>query len=199
MAKTVGSIRGVRSAAKSSENSISSVEGRIYLQNFESAALYQNGEFVFFKDGESARVRFTEEEAAKMQGGILTHNHPSSRSFSEADFTLLANRQLKEIRAVSKYFTYSVVNESGKTISWTDVGDYYKKKNREVFKEFSDKINSGFLTAERAEAQHAHLVSVAVAKKFGLKYTRTINPKASFTDKEFISSFFSLSTSKIKP
>lgn len=78
-------------------------------QAFESAALYDpTGKMIFFKNGKTSFVNFDHTEAALFPGNILTHNHPGSASFSDADVNVLIKYKIKEMRAVGDQWTYSM-------------------------------------------------------------------------------------------
>ncbi len=171
MAKTSGSTRSA-SKAPSGGSSLSSVESRIAKQKFESAALYVNGKQVFFKDGAKSYVTFTPSEVGKMRGGVLTHNHPGGRSFSKADVAILG-RGLREIRAVSSEYLYSLKNEKGVTISSIRAKRIYKKHEKVITELFTSKINSGEMNPDFANKNHHHEVMIRVAKDLGLEYKRT--------------------------
>lgn len=55
-------------------------------------------------------VHFDQDEVEKMNGNILTHNHPGGTSFSAADISLMIINNLKEIRAVTLGGTFILKN-----------------------------------------------------------------------------------------
>ena len=110
---------------------IHQIEDRIRAQNFESAACIDNdGDTVFFKDGEEAQVAFDWAESAAMAGRTLTHNHPSSSTFSKEDVHTFVNTEMREIRATTR---------SGRTYSLSQTKDYTEKKGRQLDEAFHRK------------------------------------------------------------
>ena len=67
----------------------------------ETAVVYDgNGNFLFQKRGTEKEVTFTLAETGRLKGTVISHNHPSGRSFSAADFWLLKRSKAVELRAV---------------------------------------------------------------------------------------------------
>jgi hypothetical protein len=64
-----------------------------------AAAFTPDGEKVVSKLGTSSQVDFTDKEIERMEGAILTHNHPGGLPFSENDLTFFAAHRLLEMRA----------------------------------------------------------------------------------------------------
>lgn len=160
---------------QANERILQEVEQKIRNQKFESAALVKDGKQLYFKDGEAAKVQFTEEEAQMMKGGILTHNHPSSRSFSGQDIVMLFGRDMAEIRAVSPKVGY-IARRTPKTkdISFGEARQVYERLTVEQHIEYESKIDSGELTMDAANATHHHEVMLKLAKELNLYYERII-------------------------
>lgn len=73
----------------------------------EAAILYDgSGKTVLTKTGTEQHVSFTRREVEAMRGGVLTHNHPYSTTFSWADIDALRRSQLSEIRATGNAGTF---------------------------------------------------------------------------------------------
>ena len=83
---------------------LSDVESRIYAGFTETAVIMSaDGEILVDKsNGLKDRVYFYADDERKMKDAIMTHNHPSSTTFSIPDVNVLVKGQLKEIRAVAK-------------------------------------------------------------------------------------------------
>lgn len=60
----------------------------------------KNGKFLFQKSGSEKEVRFTRLEALRLKGSVVSHNHPSGGSFSEADIYFLKLSEASEIRVI---------------------------------------------------------------------------------------------------
>lgn len=82
--------------------SLRSTERNARDQDFESARVFAaDGIAIFAKDGDKSSVLFSDDEASKMAGGVLTHNHPSSGPLSFEDVGLCVKKGLRELRAVT--------------------------------------------------------------------------------------------------
>lgn len=94
---------------------IHSVEDKIRKQNFESAAVIDDeGNQLFFKDGQRSQVGFSRLECMQMQNNTLTHNHPRCSMFSPEDLNCMAANGMYEIRATNRDgTTYSMKRAPG--------------------------------------------------------------------------------------
>lgn len=65
---------------------------------------------VLFREssGASNYVKFSKEQLSKMKGATLTHNHPSSSTFSPADVSIMTEQGLNVIRATGTSKTYQL-------------------------------------------------------------------------------------------
>ena len=79
----------------------------------ESAAIYDlAGNMLIHKNGSATEVAFSHAEVMAMKDAVLTHNHPNSLGFSDADINLMVKANMAELRAVG-----AIVNEKGKVIA----------------------------------------------------------------------------------
>ena len=127
--------------------SLASIEDRIKGDSVETAALVsESGEILFDKsEGLANVVHFTQEEVAMMRDNTLTHNHPSSNTFSSDDVNLIVSSGLHEIRAVTPEGTvYSLTRNYGIgeaiPTSYMKFGGNYKKAVDKYVKGTVDKI-----------------------------------------------------------
>ena len=76
----------------------------------ETAVLLDNQGNILFSESQGIKnqVTFTNEQVAMMKGANLTHNHPSSGTFSNEDVELLVKKELRTIRATSELRTYQL-------------------------------------------------------------------------------------------
>ena len=170
---------------------IHGIENRIRKQNFESAAVVDDeGNQIFFKDGQRSQVCFSRMECLQMQNNTLTHNHPRCSMFSPEDLNCMATNQLYEIRATNRDgTTYSMRRANGgyttdKAIKF--VGVYaaeYPKSTKFAQHDldsrgFQEKIWKGEITqAEanrefgRATAKYMADFAAKEAPKYGLTFT----------------------------
>ena len=170
---------------------INGIENRIRKQNFESAALVDNdGNELFFKDGQRSQVGFTRIECAMMRDKTLTHNHPRCSMFSDADLKCMAYNGLYEIRATNRDgVTYSMKQASGgySTSKAIDFANAYEKEypkstrhaqNDLDSRGIADKIWKGEMTAAEANIEFGRSSAKYMAEwakkeapKYGLVFT----------------------------
>lgn len=148
------------------------VERSIKGNKSESAAVYIGGRQILFKDGSRNYVDFSPKEVASMKGAVLTHNHPGGGSFSPADILIINGYGLKEIRAVSTDYTYSLSGK-GKGLTKKDVMSIYKNESTKVAILFREKIKSGEMTVDFANKNHGHEIMNGISEKLGFSYKRT--------------------------
>ncbi len=70
-------------------------------------------------DNHPARVNFDAQQRALLKDKVMTHNHPSSNSFSRADLGFAIQHDLAEIRVASRLFDYRMTRPAG---GWPDLG-----------------------------------------------------------------------------
>lgn len=99
----------------------------------ETAFLFSpDGAELFQKDGDVSSVSFNSEELAMIKGGILTHNHPDSSSFSPKDISFLLINDVTELRACFSNGTY-ILQRTKKTIGRKPSADDVEKAFFEAY------------------------------------------------------------------
>lgn len=139
------------------------------LEDGEKGYLIDNaGKVIFEKVGKERSIRFTNEELKLMRNNILTHSHPSGGSFSPDDVVLSCYHELNEIRAAGKYRTYILKTKSGASLHvdyWNEyIKPNYENISEDVKTEFLEKIASGEMSYDGANALHWHEVWSRVFK-----------------------------------
>lgn len=132
---------------------------------YETAVLRSaDGKRLFQKKGKSDSVSFTSEEIKKMDGGVLTHNHPNGSVPSPKDINMIRVGNLAEIRACNSYGTYVIRRkgdwnqelnsyekiESAYYDAMEEAGNYYKEKaakEGKIILEYLDDIDEMALDA----------------------------------------------------
>ncbi len=154
-------------------------EAQIGPQDSESAdVVTEYGRAVMFKNGEEAQVRFTDEEVAKFEGAILTHNHPSSGPPSTDDVRLLVMRNMREMRVIGRDGTLYRLGRTGRIWDPAMLNEYYRLRD-ESMGETRRKIDTGKMTSDQANTQwpvEAHEIFMRFAARFadqGVYYKRT--------------------------
>ena len=144
MAKTSGGVRGGSGKSNKQSRAIAVAEESIRHNRYETAVAYDSkGNLLLNKKGGSRSVSFTKDEIAKLEDSVFTHNHPSAlwqtgiraigTSFSHQDLTFAVNANLKEIRAVTPTYTFSIKRpKNGWGVSPKQVKAAYDRAERKV-------------------------------------------------------------------
>lgn len=121
------------------------------------------------KEGKEDRIRFNESDVKNMHGNILIHNHPEDSSLSYNDYNIVGHYKLKEIRAISSNYEYSlkIISQKG-YINCIDIDKTLSKefirKEREYKKLYK--------TLEWEEITHK--LNKSISKNIeGIEYKRT--------------------------
>jgi hypothetical protein len=188
MAKTSGGVRGGNNSNGQSkvQKALQVHEAQIRNNNYESAfVVNDNGETLLAKMGKQYKVEFSRGELKNMKDAILTHNHPRSlgakgiraigNSFSREDIMLAVSANVKEIRAVTPTYTFSVKRpKGGWGASYKTIGGDYERANDAVFREmksYLNKQNWSESAIARVEVTHFNRVMEKLSKKYGWKYS----------------------------
>lgn len=177
--------RGARAAPSSAEPDtlpvIRAAESEIWLQPYEEMNVFTtSGDLIFRKAGTKNEVTFTLNQAEKMRGGILTHNHPQGSSLSPTDVELASTMGMAEIRAVAgPYRVFSMRPPPG---GWNEqytlnvLRPAWNRHNEQVRVRVQAGIDNGSIGIMRAMDAHWHTVWLNVSKELGLDYRHTGAP-----------------------
>jgi len=123
-------------------------------------------------------------EIAKTQKVVFTHNHPKGTkyelgnmlrigsSFSSSDIQVASTFNMIEMRATTPEFVFSMKpGKKGWPTSET-IKETYEKYDQKVLKDFSNRIDEGITTINKATVMHWHLVNRLAAKELGMIYTK---------------------------
>lgn len=182
---------------------IHDIEDKIRNQNYESAACVdKDGNVLFFKDGEESQVAFNQEECRLMAGNVLTHNHPSSTSFSVEDVDCWLANDMQEIRATNRLgITYSLSRgeDFDKSIGENFAVAFHINRNKALReaqqtldnKGYPDKIARGEITIDQANAEFRDIFNTVMidfctkkAPDYGINFAiekRELNKSAGST------------------
>lgn len=107
---------------------IKAEEKKIYKDNVETAVLFDSRGNVLFSEssGASNYVKFSKEQLSRMKDATLTHNHPSSSTFSPADVSIITEQGLNVIRATGTSKTYQLKKLNGTEANHDFSIDYEK-------------------------------------------------------------------------
>lgn len=114
--------------SKTYSSAIKAEEKKIYKDNVETAVLFDGRGNVLFREssGASNYVKFSKEQLSRMKGATLTHNHPSSSTFSPADVSIMTEQGLNVIRATGTSKTYQLKKLNGAEVNHDFSIDYEK-------------------------------------------------------------------------
>ena len=186
MAKTSGGVRGGGGKPNKQSRAIAVAEESIRYNRYETAVAYDSkGNLLLNKKGGSRSISFTKDEIAKLKDSVFTHNHPSSlgqtgiraigTSFSHQDLTFAVNANLKEIRAVTPTYTFSVKRpKNGWGVSPKQVKAAYDRAERKVKREMNKYLNKVGRTGtsyDRANVSYYNRITKLVADEFGWEYS----------------------------
>lgn len=114
--------------SKAYSSAIKAEEKKIYKDNVETAVLFDSRGNVLFREssGASNYVKFSKEQLSRMKDATLTHNHPSSSTFSPADVSIITEQGLNVIRATGTSKTYQLKKLNGTEVNHDFSIDYEK-------------------------------------------------------------------------
>ena len=142
----------------------------------EYAALVDppSGDVLFRKtSGAAGFVKFTHEELTLAKDRVLTHNHPSSSSFSDADVGLAITWDLAEVRAVGTQYGHRLIRPPG---GWEPLGSLVGRARRiepEVRRYVANRRKRGvYATEAEAWMDHWHELWRRVFRGSGARYIR---------------------------
>lgn len=131
------------------------------------------GEVVLRKTtGQRSRVSFTPAELALMPDTVLTHNHPSSSSFSPADVAFMIVNDLAEIRAVGTRYSYRLIRPDGGWEPLTDVRLRQRRAEDPVWEDLMVRVARGEISRAEASVQFYHEVWSRVFRGTPVRYIR---------------------------
>ena len=141
----------------------------------EYGILYDSkGNRMFKKRGTKDEITYTDDEWVKMPGGVLTHNHPSGATFSDADIFMLYTSGLKELRAIGRDGVYVMrrppvwpfeINTMDK------ITDEYKSIMADLKEEMMRDCNAGIIVyAEDYSIEYQSRILNEFTRRHGLQY-----------------------------
>lgn len=154
--------------------SVLKAEGEIKDQKNETIVIFNDdGTVAFRKDGTRMGVTY---DGRKSTDKVVTHNHPGPDApFSSTDLKTAVEMNQKEIRAVSRNYTYSMKRPKG---GWGSVKPEavmrtYGTIKRQVAKEWDSRISSASSGAGvRTEYFKSQIeVQRRIAKKYGWSFS----------------------------
>ena len=171
-----GLTRGETEAGYSAalSRSVLKAESEIKNQTNETVVIFNDdGSVAFRKDGTRMGVTY---DGRKSTDKVMTHNHPGPDApFSSSDLRDAVKFNQKEVRAVSRNYTYSMKRPQG---GWGSVKPdavmrSYSTIKRQVAKEWDSRISSASSGAGvRTEYFKSQIeVQRRVAKKFGWDFS----------------------------
>jgi hypothetical protein len=120
--------------------SVIDAENKIADSKTETAIVFnEKGEEVLRVDGDIRKISFTEDQFSKLNGKIVTHNHPNKATggglgttFSESDLQTAISANMAELRLVGTDGSRHSIKPTGK--SWPKYNDVEKSWKKEIAK-----------------------------------------------------------------
>lgn len=106
-------------------------------------------------------------ENIDLENKILSHNHPEGYPFSFADLKVFITKKLKEIRVITKQYTYSISNPDGSSLNHDEIKKFYDSVYLEAKKEVPNNLSAKDKSIEIQNKQWEK-----TADKFKFKYNR---------------------------
>lgn len=179
MAKTSGRIRGGEAGGNAVNKTLAGIESSIRAKSYESMAVVnEKGKQILFIKGGKSSVSANAAQEELLRGNIVTHNHPRLSSFSSKDLKTMVAHNVKEMRVVTRDYTFSMKRPKS---GWgKDERAVVYAINEAHWKTLS-KLETYVITYRgdkkqalaRANAIHSHLMSKQLAKTLGWNYTKT--------------------------
>lgn len=160
--------------AKEARKELRKDEESLARRRKEAAVIYDaSGNYLFTKRGGETEIRFTKAEARRMEGGIVTHNHPSNASFSMADWKTFKNANLSEIRVAANDGTYYLRRKT-KGAEWgvsdEELEKEYKKIRRDVKSKYQEMYKRGMINKTERFILSSDEYNRLFAEKNGFEY-----------------------------
>ena len=180
-----GGNRGVVSTKESV--AVRNIEMGIRNNKFETGVVIdKNGNEILRVKGKRYKVEYSVNDIIKMKDNILTHNHPYAvgkkgvlsigTSFSREDIDAAIVADVKEIRAVTPKYTFSLKRpKGGWGVSRYEMYSKYREVNSRVQKKLvSYIVDNKFsnVSKERAMVLESHLTIKELAKYYGWGYSK---------------------------
>ncbi len=136
----------------------------------------RDGKPLWVKRGQRSAVSFTQAEVAQMRGGVLTHNHPSSRSLSVADLRLAQHAGLRRVYAVGADGSiYAARVPDG--VTEEAISSASARAEREIRNWIMGRIKAGEISIADAERYHHHAVNLLMARRGLIRYHASLAGK----------------------
>ena len=162
---------------------ITEFEQRVKSQDFESILILDgSGNVLVQKDGDETSVDFDfgaldqadgiVDRKIEIEGLVISHNHPSSKSFSSQDWIVAKQTDASEMRVTSEQYVYVLKRP---TKGWPVVSTLRKTLNEEKrvsFEKFEQLYKNGKITVQEANFDYTHEWNGNVAAWTGAKYER---------------------------
>jgi len=146
-------------------------------------AFDSSGGLISSMTGDRRQVRIPMSVSRQLADGVLTHNHPSGGSFSDADIRFATSWNLREMRAVGRNYL-GEVNAYSMSGDWLVPGggdvqaalvrlqNEFARSVRKWRAILGPLVSSGKISPEEANFRIGHEIWQEVAKSLGLRYAR---------------------------
>ena len=135
----------------------------------------QDGTVVVSREGVEDRIVFSDDDLVQLENCVLTHNHPSGRSFSLADLQLAAQYRLAEIRSVTRRYVHRArpSQETGEWPAWeTGIYPQIAEALRQATQQTLAEAERYHWDTAQIDQARQHAFMRALAKQCGFRYHR---------------------------
>lgn len=136
----------------------------------ETAVIYDaDGKFLFQKRGKESEVVFSRSESKKLEGCVVSHNHPSGSSLSAEDIVLLMKAKAVEVRAATESGVfYMRAPEVWPTAINTE--QKIREERRLIENEVKKECQALYKAGKISKTERFHLLIDESNKKFAERY-----------------------------
>lgn len=162
--------------AKEARKEILKAEKSISGRSREVLELYDaNGKYILTKRGGIDSVRLSILDIPKLNGAVVTHNHPSGGSFSYKDIRFLKNMPISEIRVATLdgvYYMRKPQKWPSSILKSEDLEEAINVIRKELRPKYVRLYNERKITKVQRHTMFSNEVNRLFSERYGLEYGR---------------------------
>lgn len=147
------------------------------MKHEQASVRSHSGELLLRKEGGASEIAFSLAEMTPLKDAVFSHNHPKGKSFSKEDILFAAKCNLAEIRAVGtdQWGNRWLYRFERPDNGWPELETVRKAafdNESDIRAIFFDRIETGAMTREEADASHHHALWTSASRTIGGRYSR---------------------------
>ena len=162
--------------AKEARKELLKAEKSISGRSREVLELYDaNGKYILTKRGGIDSVRLSILDIPKLNGAVVTHNHPSGGSFSYKDIRFLKNMPISEIRVATLdgvYYMRKPQKWPSSILKSEDLEEAINAIRKELRPKYVRLYNERKITKVQRHTMFSNEVNRLFSERYGLEYGR---------------------------